>query len=238
MNNVIYFMMAFTVILIIYIYKKKFLTFGALLLGICDFTVVFLFGGERWLGMFFCAVILSLVVPKIFSDNKLRQKKEKRNFGDLIAISSACFIAAACCKFIGEYNWFAIFSMPLSYIVADIFSSEISIKSWKSQARLLSKGFVIVEHGTPGAISIAGLIYSLIGSTGVAGIYLFFSGEKDYYNCIHIIITGFLICFLESLFNDYANKFNIKNKINNELINTLFVLLSMICGICLSAFRV
>ncbi len=215
-----------------YLYIDKKLTLGALSLGIINVALLAYFGGTNWLSMFLFSTLVSLLVPKIVT-KKDKNKKGTRNWKDMLAISSAtCSTLFLSGISLVDTQNILLFSSALSYITADIFSSEIRLSFWKSKARLISKGFIEVEHGVSGAVSIAGFLYALLGSIFVG--LLYFINERSLYGVFIIVITGFIICFLESLFNDYKIRF--KWNVSNELTNILFVLSSVFVSFIIKYF--
>lgn len=213
-----------SLVLCLYLMLSDRLTLSGMFLAMLNVLILQFIGGSIWLNIFLIISLLSMFIPKLFNkDNNV--EKDVRNWKDMMAITINSFVCLIFNKIeSNEILAIASFYSALAFILADIFSSEIRLSIWKSKARLISRGFKTVEHGVSGAISLSGILFSLIGAS-ILGIH-FYSISINLYLSLMILLVGFFVCFLESVFNDYKNVF--KLNINNEITNSIFVLLSII----------
>lgn len=122
------------------------------------------------------------------------------------------------------------FSASFSAKLSDTFGSEIG-KTWGQKTFLLSN-FKKVSPGTEGAISIEGLIASILGSILMTGVFTLLAFIPDKISFVLVSSIGFTATLIESLIGS-----TIQNKYNwmtNEVVNFIQTLIAAILVIIIS----
>lgn len=213
-------------------YRRKSLDLLGSIFMIFMGVIILFKAGISWLILILMFLILSLYASRYAKEykQKLGTYERKRTAKNVISNGLVAFIMAAFggIVFNGHYIPFVGgFIGAIATATADTMASEIGVLQ---KPRLLTT-FRTVKPGTDGAVSILGTSVGVIGA-GVIGFASFTLGIlPNPLLAIQIaIISGFIGCFMDSIFGAVLER---RGLINNEHVNLLGTLSGAIVGIIL-----
>lgn len=195
-----FFEVIISLFLVIYSYKKKYLTIGGSALTFSFAVLIFALGGIKWIVPIFTFFILSSILSKFNKQNKsLESGKENsvRNAMQVTANGLIPVIILILNYFYRDEIFYFLYLSSIAAVTADTWSTETgTIKICRTYNIL---NFKPVPQGISGGISLIGLAGGIAGSLAVVMSSLFWL-EKDLLRTASLIlIAGFLGSLADSV---------------------------------------
>ena len=246
------------ILILLFAYLKKQLTLVATITAFLVGIILYFCGG--WLLLtalytFFVSAVIASNIKKSYKKKTIsgiHEKTGKRDFVQVIANSLIAVILAIVYFITKEQILLIAVLIAFACYNADSWASELGIISKKNPRFIL--GFKKAQKGVSGAVTLLGIVYSILGSLIIAILYFLFKGENIYL-VILISLYGFLGAIMDSvlgqvfqaLYYDEENKKYTEKKdgnkkvkgysiINNDTVNFLAPLISVTIYILISLF--
>ncbi len=164
--------------------------------------IVFGLGGWAWAVPILTFFLLSSLLSKIGKSQKQKfkdtfEKTGKRDYGQVVANGGLAGLFALIWFFTRNDIFYSLYVVSLAAVNADTWATELGVL-FSSHPRLITT-FKKVAPGISGAVSIPGLLASLVGSfvVGLSG-YIFWQGGPAWLTAV--TLAGFSGSLIDSFF--------------------------------------
>lgn len=226
MNLYLSIIFAVVLLLLLVFYLKKYITLAAGLFLIGWFLLMLLRSQPIMLLIllvFFVVATLAKAINKMIRKPPAEKDSKQRDLIDFLPICLSILIGVVIAPK-GSSLVYTLFFSVISFGLSDILGSEFG-PIFSKQAFEISR-FRSVPHGTPGAISLAGIVFSVVGAVlgGIPGVFFGISFLKS----MLIMVTGFVVAQIDTVLNTWLKTKKVWRK--NELINFISCILCLIGG--------